>query len=128
MDAQNNFTKYEKERTGDFLGYYKNSLQRAKEIFEGCLDIGQDDPWFMERWDQINRESAKFENLEKQASAEQAAKEAALNRKQFAYSERSMNKTILPISKALKEIKFPIELEIHGEKYSTTNCWEADIL
>ena len=36
-----------------------------------------------------------------------------------------MNKTIIPISKAIREIKFPVELEINGEKYSTTNCWEA---
>ena len=125
MDAQNSFTKYEKERTGEFLGYYKNSLQRAKEIFEDYLDIGQDDPWFVKNWDTINRELAKFEIFENQASAEQAAKEAALNQKQFAYSERAMNKTILPISKATREIKFPVDLEINGEKYSTTNCWEA---
>lgn len=123
--AQYSCTTYEKERTGEFIEYYRRSLETAKEIFKDCLDIGQDDPWFMERWDEINRESAKFENLEKQVSADQATKETALNQKQFAYSERSMNKTIVPISKATREIKFPIELEIKGEKYSTTNCWEA---
>ena len=122
--AQYYYTTYEKEKTGEFLEGYKGSVKNAKEIFESCLDIGEDDPWFMERWDAINRDFAMFENLEKQVSAEQVTKEAALNR-QFAYAERAMNKTILPISKAIKEIKFPIELEIKGEKYSTTNCWEA---
>ena len=123
--AQYSYTTYEKERTGEFLEDYKRSLKRAKEAFESYLNIGQDDPWFVEGWDVINYELAIFEKLEKEVPAEQATKEAALNQNHFAYSERAMNKTIIPISKAIREIKFPVELEINGEKYSTTNCWEA---
>jgi len=47
--AQYSCTTYKKERTEEFLEGYKRSLETAKEIFEDCLDIGYDDPWFMER-------------------------------------------------------------------------------
>jgi hypothetical protein len=104
---------------------YKCALARLKQV-SGCfLEEGKDDPWFAKIWNHINAELAKFEQLAKQTATEQEAKEGTQNAAQFAYSERAMNKTIVPISKAIKQIKFPVELEINGEKYSTTNCWEA---
>jgi hypothetical protein len=123
--AQYSYTTYEKETTGEFLEGYKRSLKTAKEIFESCLDIGQDDPWFVKGWSAINHELAIFEKLNREVPAEQTTKETALNQEVFAYSERAMNKTVVPISKAIREIRFPVDLEINGEKYSTTNCWEA---
>lgn len=125
VQANNSYESYKREGTDGSLENYKRSLKAAKAKFQSYIDIGQDDPSFMEKWDQINHELGVFEQLEKQAQAEQETQEALANRTQFAYSERGMNKVIVPISKALKEIKFPIELEINGEKYSTTNCWEA---
>ena len=111
----------------------KNELTNAKSIYESYIDKAEGVEWFRERLNRINDALKKIEDLEKKNAPAQGSSESATQLKPpettskevFAYSERGMNKTIIPISKALKEIKFPIELEINGEKYSTTNCWEA---
>lgn len=95
-------------------------LVSAKEIFESLIDEGQGDEWFDKNLQIIRSSLKKAESFKKEYIDSHATSQEV-----FAYSERGMNKTLMPISKALREIKFPVELEINGEKYSTTNCWEA---
>lgn len=98
----------------------RRELMIAKGIFESLIEQGQGEEWFEEKL-QIVRSTLKHS----ESVAEEHRKSHATPQEVFAYSERGMNKTIMPISKAIREIKFPVELEINGEKYSTTNCWEA---
>ena len=98
----------------------RRDLMTAKEIFESLIEQGQGEEWF-EKTLQIIKNTLK----DSEVAAEEYKKSNAAAQEVFAYSERGMNKTIMPISKAIREIKFPVELEINGEKYSTTNCWEA---
>ena len=109
-------------QSGNFENFeaLRRELVSAKEIFESLIDDGQGDEWFDKRLASIRNTLKNSENF-----AKGLRKPETTSQEVFAYSERGMNKTILPISKAIREIKFPVELEINGEKYSTTNCWEA---
>jgi len=95
-------------------------LVSAKDIFESLIDEGQGDEWFDKNLQIIRSSLKKAESFKKEYIDSHATSQEV-----FAYSERGMNKTLIPISKAVRETKFPVELEINGEKYSTTNCWEA---
>ncbi len=101
-------------------------LVNAQRIFESFIGQGQGDEWFDKKLlvikttlERMNQTSSNSENPAQLKTPETTSGEI------FAYSERGVNKTIVPISKATRETKFPVELEIKGEKYSTTNCWEA---
>lgn len=112
------------------FSHLKNELKNAKYIYESCIGKAEGVEWFQERLNRINAALKKAEDIDSKITSSQTTPLQTLPtpgtpQKVFAYSERAMNKTIVPISKAIREIKFPVELEIHGEKYSTTNCWEA---
>lgn len=98
---------------------FKKALNQTKEEYDYYSNHGAKEKieWFQGRMKEINDSLKALEKYENKRNLP--------TQNAFAYSERGMNKTIIPISKALREIKFPIELEINGEKYSTTNCWEA---
>jgi len=116
-DANNQYLQSRSIQNFEIL---KKELVRAKETFESLIDEGQGDQWFDKKLSNIRDDLQSLERFEKEQKNQEAASQDL-----FAYSERGINKTLLPISKATREIKFPIELEINGEKYSTTNCWEA---
>jgi len=98
----------------------RRELMMAKQIFESLIEQGLGDELFEKRLQAIKNTLTESETF-----AEDLIDSHKPQQELFAYSERGMNKTLMPISKAVREIKFPIELEINGEKYSTTNCWEA---
>jgi hypothetical protein len=112
--------QYLQSRNVETFEALKQELIDAKEIFESLIEQGQGEEWFEKR---LHIVTNTLKNAER--AAEEYRKSHATPQEVFAYSERAMNKTIIPISKAIREMKFPVELEINGEKYSTTNCWEA---
>ena len=124
MNLNNQFVR---SKSADIFETLKRECLTAKEIFESLVDEGQGDEWFDKTLEGIRNTLQKMDKIRpnSEGSPEQPSQSYMKLQEVFAYSERGMNKTIMPISKAIREIKFPVELEINGEKYSTTNCWEA---
>lgn len=112
--------QYLQSRNVETFEALKRELVNANEIFESLIEQGQGEEWFEKGLQVIKNTLKNVESFEGEVRDSHATPQEV-----FAYSERGMNKTIMPISKAIREIKFPVELEINGEKYSTTNCWEA---
>lgn len=112
--------QYLQSRNVETFEALKRELVNANEIFESLIEQGQGEEWFEKGLQIIKNTLKNVKSFEGEVRDSHATPQEV-----FAYSERGMNKTIMPISKAIREIKFPVELEINGEKYSTTNCWEA---
>jgi hypothetical protein len=125
--------EFDRLHDGECFSHLKHEFKDAKYIYESHTDKAEGVEWFHKRLSKINEGLKKIEDIESRNTPVQVSSENCIELKKpettsqevFAYSERAMNKTIVPISKAIREIRFPVELEIKGEKYSTTNCWEA---